>query len=183
MRIAETFFSHYKTPTLKWKFQKVFLYKQIGYNCKEPAGIFSAGPMYVFQIIDFLLCSYPAYSVPSSVSGSPFVAVHFPAWALPPVAAAVRYVLIYLPIGENLLPVHHQKIKKVIFLCRQADFLASAVYLPAAGVDLQSRHWQYRIFIHLDIFKIRVAFQDFHNLIKSRGILFIKIQPELFMSI
>ncbi len=28
------------------------------------------------------------------------------------------YILVYLPIGENLSPVHHQKIEKVIFLFR-----------------------------------------------------------------
>ena len=73
------------------------------------------------------------------------------------------HVLIYLPISENLSSVHHQKIEKVIFLCRQAGLLAPTVYFPAARVDLQPQHLQYRIVIHLHIFKIRVTFQDFQH--------------------
>ena len=77
-------------------------------------------------------------------------------------------------ISGDLFPVHHQKVKDVILFYSQTVLLPLVVYLPGTRVNLHPWHWQYRIIIHLHIFKIRIAFQNIHYFIKIWLSLFIK---------
>lgn len=81
------------------------------------------------------------------------------------------HFLVYLVVSKNAPPVYHQQIKKIILLYCKIDFLTATVYLPAVGINLQSRNRQHRLILQPQIFKIGMPFQDFHNLLKDRGIL------------